>query len=124
LITSFAKHAHANQNGSQANFYNGLIIKAISPVFAQRIFRLSIRPPEIEELTSWLPKICDSEGITIKDRNGLRQPASSANRQPRECLNLLEMIYLSRQPLTTTLVKEVAQDQESYDHGSRFTLAE
>jgi hypothetical protein len=100
-------------------------LKTVTQAFRQRVTVLKTNPPEIDELIPWLQKICDLEGIIVKDKSAIRQIASSANQLPRECLSLLEKGLFLNEPLTTTLVKELAQDnQESYDHGSQYTLAE
>jgi DNA polymerase III gamma/tau subunit len=100
-------------------------LKKVTEAFRQRVTVLKTNPPEIDELIPWLQNICDLEGIIIKDKNALRQVASSANQLPRECLSLLEKVLFLKEPLTTILVKELAQDnQESYDRGSQYSLAD
>ena len=95
-------------------------IKKTSPAFKERVLILTIRPPEIDELIPWLRKICDSEGITTKDGNALKELALSAGRIERECLSFLEKAQLLEEPLTTDLVKEIAEDQEY--HAPEYTF--
>ena len=85
-------------------------LKTIIEAFRQRVMVLKTNRPELDELIPWLQKICDSEGINTKDGNALRQIALSSDRLPRECLSLLEKLSLLGEPLTTGLVKELAQD--------------
>jgi DNA polymerase III delta prime subunit len=80
--------------------------------FLQRVTVLKTAPPEIDELVPWLQKICAAEGIVINDNNALVQLATSAGRLPRECLGLLEKIHLVGEPLSTNLVRELAQDSQ------------
>ena len=97
--------------------------KTISQAFRQRVMRLQTKRPEVDEIVTWLRGICDREGVSIKDQNALKQVPLSADRLPRESLSLLEKIVFLGEPLTTSLVKEIAQDnQESHDHGSQYTL--
>jgi replication-associated recombination protein RarA len=99
-------------------------LNTVTQAFRQRVMPLQTKRPEIDELIPWLQKICDLEGIIVKDKSALRQIASSADQLPRECLSLLEKVLFLNEPLTTILVKELAQEnQESYDHGSQYTLA-
>ena len=96
-------------------------MKVIRPEFRQRVTKVPTEVPELDELIPWLQGICDSEGIVIKGGDVLRQIASSANRLPRECVSFLEKIHLLGKPLTTTLVKELAEDQEF--NGPQYGLA-
>jgi len=95
-------------------------LKKVSEAFRQRVTVLKTSRPEVEDLIPWLQRICDSERIAIKDKGALRQIALSADRLPRECLSLLEKIYLLGEPMNTGLVKKIAQ--ESDDHGTQYTL--
>ena len=85
-------------------------LKAVSDAFRQRVTVLKTVRPDIDQLIPWLQRICTSERITIKDSNAVREVAQCAARLPRECLSLLEKISLSGEPLTTSLVREFAQD--------------
>jgi DNA polymerase III gamma/tau subunit len=69
---------------------------------------------EIDELIPWLKKICEIEGIVIKDSRAFKQIAIEADRLPRECLSILETIYHQKEPLTMDLVRDVAQDRQGY----------
>lgn len=95
-------------------------IKNTSQAFLERVLNLPLRTPEIDELIPWLRKICDSEGIATKDGTALRELALSAGKIPRECLCFLEKAQLLNEPLTTDLVKEIAEDQEY--HAPEYTL--
>lgn len=91
-------------------------VDKIKEAFGQRVMMLPIQPPEYDEIIPWLKRICELEGLAIKDAGALKQVGVSANRLPRECLSLLEKIKFLDEPLTTTNVKEAAQDkQESHD---------
>lgn len=94
-------------------------LKPISQAFRQRVMRLQTKRPEVDEIVTWLRGICDRKGVSIKDNNALRQVALSADRLPRECLGFLEQIYSLGEPLTTSLVKELAQDNQG-DHDDRL----
>ena len=93
-------------------------LKTVGEAFRQRVTVLKTNRPEFDELIFWLQRICDSEGIIIKDGNALRQIALSADRLPRECLGLLEKVYLLGEPLSTSLAKELAQDNRG-DHSDK-----
>lgn len=98
-------------------------LKTVSEAFRQRVMVLKTNRPEFGELIPWLQKICDSEGINIKDGNALRQIALSGDRLPRECLSLLEKISFLGEPLTTNLVKEFAQDnREDRDGKPQYSI--
>jgi DNA polymerase-3 subunit gamma/tau len=93
--------------------------------FRDRVDVFKMKPPEIDELIPWLRKICAAEGITVRDNNALKQVAVSADRLPRACLSLLQQAYFLGEPLSTSLVKELAQDiQGSVDRGPQYTPAE
>jgi len=82
--------------------------------FQQRVRVLMTKRPEIAELLPWLQKICTDKGIILKDSGALEQVARSADRLPRGCLSILEKALLLDEPVSTALVKELAQDlQES-----------
>jgi replication-associated recombination protein RarA len=87
-------------------------IKKISQAFLGRVLKLPVRPPEVDELIPWLRKICDSMEITVKGIDALPQLALSAGRIERDCLSFLEQARLRNEPLTTALVKEIAEDQD------------
>lgn len=89
----------------------------VSQAFSQRTLCLRTSPPQIGQLIPWLERICKAEGIVIQDRDALSEVAKSANRLPRECLGLLEKIHLIKQPLSTSLVRDLCQD-------SKFTIVE
>jgi DNA polymerase III delta prime subunit len=93
--------------------------------FRDRVDVFKMKPPEIDELIPWLRKICAAEGITVRDNNALKQVAVSADRLPRACLSLLQQAYFLGEPLSTSLVKELAQDiQGSVDRGPQYTSGE
>jgi DNA polymerase III gamma/tau subunit len=87
-------------------------LKDVSEAFHQRVHVLKTHRPEIDELKQWLRGICDLEGITVVGDNALRELAEAADQLPRECLSLLEKVYYRGEPLTTSLVKELARDSE------------
>lgn len=95
----------------------------ITEAFRQRVEVLRTRPPEIEELIPWLSNICDSEKIIIKDPGALRQIVMEANQLPRECLSLLQSVSNLGEPLTTDLIKEIAEERHGTD-GPGYTLVE
>jgi DNA polymerase-3 subunit gamma/tau len=100
-------------------------LNSIIPALRQRVMVLKTSPPEINELVPWLQRICTAEGITVRDSNALKQVALSADRLPRACLSLLQQAYFLGEPLSTSLVKELAQDiQGSVDRGPQYTPAE
>lgn len=84
----------------------------VSQAFRQRTLSLETKPPEIDELVPWLQKICKAENIVIKDSNALSEVAKIAHRLPRECLGLLETVYLIKEPLSTNLVRELSLDDK------------
>jgi DNA polymerase-3 subunit gamma/tau len=94
----------------------------ITRAFRGRVQVLETKPPEIDELIPWLQGICAAEGITIKDSNALRQVAVSANQLPRDCLGLLQQAYFLGEPLSTSLVKELAQNQGSSRRDSEYPV--
>lgn len=98
-------------------------LHSISEAFRQRVMVLKTYRPEFEELIPWLQPICESEGIIVKDSNALKQVALCADRLPRECLSLLQTISLVGEPLTTSLVKEMIQNnQEDHGTGLHYTV--
>jgi DNA polymerase-3 subunit gamma/tau len=46
-------------------------LKKVSQAFRQRVTMLQTKRPEVDEIVPWLQRICDLEGIHIKDRNAL-----------------------------------------------------
>ncbi|MGO8988792.1 MAG: AAA family ATPase [bacterium] len=88
--------------------------------FLQRVTVLKTAPPEVDDLVPWLQRICAAEGIIVKDNNALKELAIRGHRLPRECLGLLEKAYLLGDPLSTDLVRELAQDSQE----SKYTLVE
>jgi DNA polymerase III delta prime subunit len=93
-------------------------LKKVHEAFQQRPTVLKTKRPEIEELIPWLQKICTAEKIVVKDNSALEQVARSAHRLPRECLAFLEKAVWLGEPLSTALVKEIAQDHED----SKYSL--
>jgi DNA polymerase-3 subunit gamma/tau len=97
----------------------------IKKAFRQRVQILRISPPEIEDLIPLLTRICNSEGILIKDTGALRQVAIEANRSPRECLALLQDVHNLKEPLTIDSVREAARDRQgTCTEEPQYTLAE
>lgn len=94
----------------------------ITRAFRGRVQVFEMKPPEPDELIPWLQGICAAEGIIIKDSNVLRQVAVSANQLPRDCLGLLQQAYFLGEPLSTSLVKELAQDQGSSGRDSEYRV--
>jgi DNA polymerase III gamma/tau subunit len=98
-------------------------LKKIDEAFQQRVTVLKTSRPEIEELVPWLKRICELEGIIVKGEDALRQLAVAADRLPRSCLSLLQKISYLGKPLTTSLVREIAQDNTGReDRGSRYRI--
>jgi hypothetical protein len=93
-----------------------------SQAFRQRVLSLQIKPPEAHELMPWAEIICKKENILIKDGNALNEVIKSAHRLPRECLSILEQAYLIGEPLSTSLVREIAQ-QGSSSSDPEYSLA-
>jgi DNA polymerase-3 subunit gamma/tau len=89
--------------------------KKIKDAFRQRVQILRTSPPEIDELIPLLTRVCNAEGILIKDTGALRQVAIEANRLPRECLALLQSVHNLKEPLTTDLIKETAEERHGTD---------
>lgn len=89
----------------------------VSPALRRRTLNLPTSPPEIGQLVPWLEDICMAEKILIKDSNALRQVAESTHRLPGECLRILEQVYLEDEPLSTSIVREIAQN-------TKFTIVE
>ena len=87
-------------------------LKAIKGAFRDRCMTLKTVRPEVDDLTPWLQRICDSEGITVKNGDALKQLALSADRVPRRCIAILEKICVSGKPLTTQMVREIIQDND------------
>jgi DNA polymerase III delta prime subunit len=85
-------------------------LKKIDEAFRQRVMVLKTSRPEIEELIPWIGRICASEGIVVKGEDAVRQLILAADRLPRVCLGLLQKISYLGKSLTTSLVREVAQD--------------
>lgn len=82
----------------------------VTRAFSQRTLYLPTSPPGIGELVHWMQKICRAEGIIIQDSDALNEVANSAHRLPRECLGLLEKVYLIKEPLSTGLIRKLCQD--------------
>jgi DNA polymerase III delta prime subunit len=93
-------------------------LEKVHEAFRQRVTVLKTNPPEIEELVHWLQKICTAEGIIIKDNGALEQVAKSAKRLPRGCLAFLEKVSLLGEPLSTSLARELAEDNQD----AKYTL--
>ena len=91
-------------------------VSSNTDAFRDRVTVLRTIPPKIEELVPWLKSICTTEKIIIKDNNALTQVARSGGRLPRESLSLLDKVAVLEEPLTTSLVKELAQDLHD-NHG-------
>jgi DNA polymerase-3 subunit gamma/tau len=90
--------------------------------FRDRLDVFKTKPPEIDEIVPWLQRICNAEGITVRDNNALKQVALSADRLPRVCLSLLQQAYFLGEPLGTSLVKELAQDIKSSSDDPEYSL--
>lgn len=84
----------------------------ISLAFRQRVLCLETKPPEVDELVPWLQSICKRENIFAKDGNALNEVTKSAHQLPRECLSILDQAYLIGEPISTSLVREIAQDMQ------------
>jgi hypothetical protein len=52
------------------------------------------------------------KGIILKDSGALEQVVRSADRLPRRCLAFLEKVSLLREPLSTSLARELAEDNQ------------
>ena len=97
----------------------------ITEAFRQRVEVLKVSPPTIDELMPLLNRVCESEGIVIKDTRALRQVAIEANQSPRECHALLQSIHNLKKPLTIELVKEISKERQvSCSDEPKYTLAE
>ena len=98
-------------------------LKKIDEAFQQRVMVLKTSRPELEELIPWLKRICESEGIIVKGEDALRQLAVAADRLPRVCLGLLQKISHLGKSLTTSLLREIAQDYTGHGNGgSRYRI--
>lgn len=89
----------------------------IGQAFYQRTLSLPTSPPQIGQLLPLLEKICKAENIVVADSNALIEVARNAHQLPRECLGLLEKVHLMKEPLSTSLVRELCQ-------GSNFTIVD
>lgn len=85
----------------------------INRAFRGRVQVFEMKPPEPDELIPWLQGICAAEGIIIKNGDALQQVVLRANQLPRDCLGLLQQVLFLGEPLSTSLVRELAQDQGS-----------
>lgn len=93
--------------------------------FQQRVTILKTTRPELEELVSWLRRICSLERITVEDTRALKDLAIAAELLPRECLSYLQKISYLSDTLTVDLVKQVSKDNQSiHDEGSTPILIE
>lgn len=95
-------------------------IQKVSQEFQERVLKLPVKPPEINELIPWLLKMCDSMKITVKDGNALKELAEKTGGIERACLSFLEKAQLLEEPLTIDLVKEIAEEQDY--HAPEYTL--
>lgn len=82
-------------------------ITQVDEAFRQRVLELKTQPPKIEELITFLRRICRLEKIKIKEDEALRELIESADRLPRKCLGLLQTIYYMGKPLTVNLIREL-----------------
>jgi DNA polymerase III gamma/tau subunit len=115
--------SHLEMKKDRLLIFSLIDLKKIDEAFQQRVTVLKTSRPEIEELIPWLERICASEGIVVKGEDALRQLGVAADRLPRSCLGLLQKISYLRKPLTTSLVREIAQDSRgSEDGGSRYRI--
>ncbi len=89
-------------------------ISHLEKAFLQRCqLILKVNRPEIDEIIPWLERICECEGIIIKERDALMRLSNEADRTPRECLRLLQSISLLQEPLTVNIIKELSRDKRS-----------
>jgi DNA polymerase-3 subunit gamma/tau len=86
----------------------------VTEPFLQRVMPLKTTRPELEDFVPWLRWICTAEGIIVKDDDALIQVAVSGDRLPRQCIAFLEQVGLLGEPLTTDLVKELAQNIQDF----------
>ncbi len=97
----------------------------LEEAFQQRVTILKTTRPELEELVSWLRRICSLERITVKDTRALKDLAIAAELFPRECLSFLQKISYLSNTLTVDLVKQVSKDNRSiHDEASTPILIE
>ena len=89
-------------------------ISSLEDAFQQRCqLILKVTRPEMDEIIPWLERICELEGITIKEREALMRLSGEADRTPRECLRLLQNISLLQEPLTVNMIKEISRNKRS-----------
>lgn len=98
-------------------------LRKIDEAFHQRVTVLKTSRPEIEELIPWIGRICASEGIVIKGEDAVRQLAVAADRLPRVCLGFLQKISYLGKSVTTSLIREITQDNKGREvGGSRYRI--
>lgn len=115
--------SHLEMKKNRLLIFSLIDLKKIDEAFQQRVTVLKTSRPEIEELIPWLERICELEGIIVKSEDALRQLAVAADRLPRSCLGLLQTISYLSNPLTTSLVREIAQNNKGHeDGGSRYRI--
>jgi DNA polymerase-3 subunit gamma/tau len=88
-------------------------LSQVESALQQRVIKFKTEPPTIEEIIPWLRRICDIEGITVKDEDALVYLVKEADRFPRECLKLLETFAVYGEPLTVNLVKRIFKHRRS-----------
>jgi DNA polymerase III delta prime subunit len=115
--------SHLEMKKNSLLIFSLIDLKKIDEAFRQRVTVLKTSRPEIEELIPWIGRICELEGIIVKGEDALRQLALAADRLPRVCLSFLQTLSYLDKSLTTSLVREIAQDNKGHeDGGSRYRI--
>ena len=115
--------SHLEMKKDRLLIFSLIDLKKVDEAFQQRVMVLKTSRPDLEELIPWLERICVSEGIVVKGEDALRQLAVAADRLPRSCLGLLQKISYLGKSLTTSLLREIAQDYTGHGNGvSRYRI--
>jgi DNA polymerase III delta prime subunit len=115
--------SHLEMKKDRLLIFSLIDLKKIDEAFRQRVMVLKTSRPEFEELIPWVKRRCELEGIAVKGEDAVRQLALAADRLPRVCLNFLQTVSHLSNPLTTSLVREIAQFNKGHeDEGSRYRI--
>jgi DNA polymerase III subunit gamma/tau len=78
----------------------------VDPALIKRVLHLELSPPTVEQITSWLEKICGLAPIRIEDKSALGLIAECCKCIPRDCLNFLyDHCILEGQPISKQILK-------------------
>ncbi len=95
-------------------------ISSIENLFRDRVTTLKTTRPVAQEILVWAERICNSEGIFIKEKEALTYLVKEADFVERACLATVEKIIGLGKPLTVGLLRELSEDNESVnDDGTK-----